>query len=105
MNIFTRQLFTVLTLAITSSLTPVTCLSQGDEQGALQAGAAVIDVSPQHFPVNMLGQFHENFAETVHDPLYARAIVLKNEQSSIAMVVVDNLGVDPDRYQTLSALP
>jgi neutral ceramidase len=104
MNISTRRLFVALTLAITSCLTPVTCLSQGDEPGALQAGAAVIDVSPRHFPVNMLGQFHENFAETAHDPLHARAIVFKNDQSSIAMVVVDNLGVDPDAIEAAKQL-
>jgi neutral ceramidase len=95
MKIFSHRLFAILTLAITSILTSLPCLAQGDEPGALQAGAAAIDVSPQHFPVNMLGQFYENFAETAHDPLYARAIVLKNDQSCIAMVVVDNLGVDP----------
>ncbi|MBT5599623.1 MAG: hypothetical protein HOJ62_13460 [Planctomycetaceae bacterium] len=95
MKIFSHRLFAILTLAITSILPSLPCLAQGDEPGALQAGAAAIDVSPQHFPVNMLGQFYENFAETAHDPLYARAIVLKNDQSCIAMVVVDNLGVDP----------
>jgi hypothetical protein len=104
MNIFNRHLFAVLTLAITSSLTSLTCLAQGNEPGTLQAGAAAIDVSPQHFPVNMLGQFHENFAEKVHDPLYARAIVLRNDQISIAMVVVDNLGVDPDAIEAAKQL-
>ena len=76
MKIFSHRLFAILTLVITSILTSLPCLAQGDEPGALQAGAAAIDVSPQHFPINMLGQFYENFAETAHDPLYARAIVL-----------------------------
>lgn len=104
MNIFSHRLFTVLFLAVTSNLASLPCLVQGAEPGALQAGAAVIDVSPEHFPVNMLGQFYENFAETVHDPLYARTIVLKNDQSIIAMVVVDNLGVDPSAIETAKQL-
>ena len=104
MKIFSHRLFAILTLAITSILTSLPCLAQGDEPGALQAGAAAIDVSPQHFPVNMLGQFYENFAETAHDPLYARAIVLKNGQSCIAMVVVDNLGVDPAAIEAAKQL-
>ena len=104
MKIFSHRLFAILTLAITSILTSLPCLAQGDEPGALQAGAAAIDVSPQHFPVNMLGQFYENFAETAHDPLYARAIVLKNDQSCIAMVVVDNLGVDPAAIEAAKQL-
>ena len=104
MKIFSHRLFAILTLVITSILTSLPCLAQGDEPGALQAGAAAIDVSPQHFPINMLGQFYENFAETAHDPLYARAIVLKNDQSYIAMVVVDNLGVDPTAIEAAKQL-
>jgi neutral ceramidase len=104
MKIFSHRLFAILTLAITSILTSLPCLAQGDKPGTLQAGAAAIDVSPQHFPINMLGQFYENFAETAHDPLYARAIVLKNDQSCIAMVVVDNLGVDPAAIEAAKQL-
>lgn len=103
MSIF-NYLRSVLVLVVIASLTSLPCLAQGDKSGALQAGAAAIDISPQHFPVNMLGQFHENFAETAHDQLYARAIVLKNDQASIAMVVVDNLGVDPDTIEAAKQL-
>ena len=99
MNPFRPTLPAILTLTITVSLITRPCMAQDDKPGALHAGTAAVDVSPRHFPVNMLGQFYENFAETVHDPLHARAIYLEVDQSRIAMVVVDNLGVDPDAIE------
>ncbi len=59
----------------------------------LFAGAAAVDVSPTNFPVNMPGGFKANMAESVHDPLHARALVFSNGVTTLAMVVVDSLGV------------
>ena len=59
----------------------------------LRAGAAMVDISPQEFPVNMPGGFSQNLAEGVHDPLHARALVLDDGTTTLAMVVVDSLGV------------
>jgi neutral ceramidase len=65
----------------------------GQERAPLRAGAAEVDVSPQQFPLNMPGGFSANMAEGVHDPLYARALVLDDGATQLALVVVDNLGL------------
>jgi neutral ceramidase len=59
----------------------------------LRAGAAVADISPQQFPLNMPGGFSANMAEGVHDALHARALVLDDGALQLALVVVDNLGI------------
>jgi hypothetical protein len=60
---------------------------------AFSAGAAAVDITPRDFPVNMPGGFSANPAECAHDPLHARALVLADGTTTLAMVVVDNLGV------------
>lgn len=62
----------------------------------LQAGAASVDITPQEFPLNMPGGFSANMAESAHDPLHARTLVLSDGGMKLAMVVVDNLGVPPE---------
>lgn len=62
----------------------------------LRAGAAAVDITPKQFPLNMPGGFSENPAASAHDPLHARALVLDDGTTKLAMVVVDNLGVPPD---------
>src|SRR5262249_35100791 len=61
--------------------------------GEFRAGAAAVDVTPKQFPVNMPGLFNENLAEKAHDPMHARAIVLDDGSLTVALVLVDNLGV------------
>lgn len=60
---------------------------------ALRAGAAVVDITPREFPVDMPGGFSENPADGAHDPLHARAIVFDDGTTALALVVADNLGV------------
>ena len=60
---------------------------------ALRAGAAAVDVTPKEFPLNMPGGFSANMAESAHDPLHARALVFDDGATTLAIVVVDNLGV------------
>ena len=64
--------------------------------GTLRAGAAAVDISPTEFPLNMPGGFRANMGQTVHDPFFARAIVLDDGATKLAMVVVDSLGVPAD---------
>lgn len=61
-----------------------------------QAGAAAVDITPREFPLNMPGGFSANMAESAHDPLHARALILDDGSIRLAMVVVDNLGVAPE---------
>jgi hypothetical protein len=62
----------------------------------LRAGAAAVDISPTEFPLNMPGGFRANMGTSVHDPFFARALVLEDGTTTLAMVVVDTLGAAPE---------
>ena len=62
-------------------------------RGVLRAGAAAVDITPTQFPVHMPGLARENLADGVHDPLHARALVLDDGATTLAIAVVDNIGV------------
>ena len=63
------------------------------ESPSLRGGAAAVDVTPQQFPLNMPGGFSANMAQSAHDPLHARALVLDDGTTTLAMVLVDNIGL------------
>jgi neutral ceramidase len=67
-----------------------------DTPQVLRAGAAAVDITPKEFPMNMPGGFSANMATGAHDPFHARAMVLDDGTTTLAMVVVDNLGAGPD---------
>lgn len=56
----------------------------------LRAGAAVVDISPPKLPALINGNFLEARSETIHDRLYARALVLDDGANRIALAVVDS---------------
>jgi len=68
---------------------------RAQDKPVFRAGAFAADVTPQRFPLNMPGGFSANLAESAHDPLHARALVLDDGKTTLATVVVDNLGLDP----------
>lgn len=78
--------------------------SSAAAEGKLRAGAAAADITPLEFPLNMPGGFSENLAEKAHDPLYARALVLDDGTTTLALVVVDNLGVAPEVMDEAKAI-
>ncbi len=57
----------------------------------LRAGAAAVDITPTEFPVIINGGFLERTANQAHDRLMARALVLDDGSTRLAIVVVDNL--------------
>jgi len=72
----------------------------------LRAGAAAVDVSPTKLPVIVNGGFLPRVAHKVIAPLYARAIVLDDGDTKLAMVVVDSCMVPRgvlDNAKTLAA--
>ena len=79
-------------------------LSSAEEAAALRAGAAASDITPTEFPLNMPGGFNANMAESAHDPLHSRALVLDDGAMIVAMVVVDNLGVAPEVIEESKAI-
>lgn len=58
----------------------------------LKVGSAGIDITP---PVgsHLAGQFQDRVAESVHDPLYARALVLDDGTTMLAVVACDLLSL------------
>ncbi len=70
-------------------------LTQAQESAMLEAGAARVDVTPTaaQLPELMTG---------VHDPLYARAIVLRNGQDMAALIAVDAGSVSNELWQTVT---
>jgi hypothetical protein len=74
-------------------LVVVTITAAAQDGSSLRAGAAVVDITPKEFSMNLPGGFRGNPSEMAHDPLHARALVLDDGTTTIATVVVDNLGV------------
>lgn len=70
----------------------------------LRAGTAAADITPKEFPLNMPGNFSANMADSAHDPLHARAVVLDDGTTTLAMVLVDNLGVAPEVIEEVKKL-
>lgn len=59
-------------------------------QAALQAGAAVVDVTPEKLPVLLNGGMLNRQSDKVKSRVNARAIVLADGRSQLALVVVDS---------------
>ncbi len=79
-------------------------LCRAADHPAIRAGAAAVDITPKEFPLNMPGGFSSNMAESAHDPLHSRAMVLDDGTTKLAMVVVDNLGAGPDVLNEAKAI-
>jgi hypothetical protein len=74
-------------------------------QSKFRAGAAAVDITPQEWPVRVIGNFGLTMANSAHDPLHARAVVLE-DGSKIAIAVVDSCYVkreEMDRAKELAS--
>ncbi|HEY1188765.1 MAG TPA: hypothetical protein VGE74_14010 [Gemmata sp.] len=56
----------------------------------LRAGAYAMDVTPEKFPVSVNGGFADRKANSAHDPIHARCLVLDDGATRLAIVVVDS---------------
>lgn len=57
----------------------------------LKAGAAAVDITPQdEWPLPLIGSFSLRLADKAWDPLYARAVVLDDGETQLALVVIDS---------------
>jgi len=54
-------------------------------------GAARVDITPP-LGAHMQGFFQDRLADDIADPLYARAVVLRNDETAVAIVVCDIIG-------------
>jgi hypothetical protein len=65
-------------------------LALGAPTKTFRAGAATVDASPPKLPVIVNGGFLEKLAHEVNDPVQARALVLDDGATRLALVVVDS---------------
>ncbi len=56
----------------------------------LKGGAAAVDITPKQWPIYLRGSFSKKAATSAHDPLHARAVVLKEGDTRLAIVIVDS---------------
>ena len=61
-----------------------------------QAGTAVVDIAPTHFPVIVNAMFTERSANKVVDPLFAKALTLDDGTNRVAFCIVDSCMVPRD---------
>jgi len=64
-------------------------LIQAEPAKVFRAGAATVDISPW-MGLSIEGNMHDHKATNIHDPLHARAIVLDDGQTRLAIVVADS---------------
>ena len=69
-----------------------------------RAGAAAVDITPQEWPVRIIGNFGLTMANSAHDPLHARAIVLEDSGMKIAIALVDSCYVKREEMDRAKAL-
>lgn len=68
------------------------------QKGAFKAGASMNDITP-YLGGGIVGNFGvPPAAEYVHDPLYARVLVLDDGTTKLVFVVLDNIGASKDVY-------
>ncbi len=70
----------------------------------LQSGAATVDISPQKLPAIRNGGFIQALWNRVDDPLFARALVLRSGDESVALCVVDSCMLPTDVCDAIKAL-
>jgi Concanavalin A-like lectin/glucanases superfamily len=64
--------------------------TKNSEPNVFSAGAHVIDVAPESFPVLVNGGFLQKSAQKLNDPVRAKSLVLDDGSIRLAMVVVDS---------------
>jgi neutral ceramidase len=86
-----KRFFAFLWLVAFSCAFQAVCIAAASND-SIEAGAAEIDITPPA-GMRMAGYFDERFATGVHDPLKAKALVLRQGGQEIAMVFCDLVGV------------
>ncbi len=77
------------TMVLLLVILPLNLYAADGTTNALQAGAAKVNINPRTYPVSMTGSFQDRQALSAHDPLHARALVLKSGNTSLVFVVCD----------------
>lgn len=95
----------MLSVALFLTLLLVPWLSHGEQPNAkeLEAGFAEVDITPTlgKEPVFLAGFGKNRLATAVHDPIMARAVVLRHGKQKIALVSVDLVGLFLERIESV----
>ena len=59
----------------------------------LRGGTAIVDVTPQEWPLTLRGSFFPKPAKSTRDPLHFRALAFENGKGRAVIVIVDLLGI------------
>jgi len=92
------------TLALTLFLVPAGPARQ-EKAPDLEVGFGAVDITPKvgDKPVYLAGFGKDRKAAGVHDPLFARAVVLSDGKQKVAIVSVDLVGLFLDRVEAVRA--
>jgi len=63
---------------------------------ALEAGTAMVEITPEEWPVTLRGSFNPKGTASAHDPLNARSLALRNGEGRVVITVVDILFLSQD---------
>jgi hypothetical protein len=69
-----------------------------DKADTFRAGAYAMDITPQNFPVSSAGSMAHRTADSAHDPLHARCIVLDDGKTKIAFAICDSCMIPREVY-------
>lgn len=68
------------------------------------AGTALVDITPQTFPIRTAGNLTLTIAHKALDPLHVRAIVLDDGTTAVAIAVIDSCMVDRETLDAAKAI-
>ena len=74
------------------------------EAASLRAGAASVDITPTNLPIRTAGNLTLTVVNKIHDPLHARAVVLDDGATRLAIAVVDSCMIAREDFDTAKQL-
>ncbi|MDF1811896.1 MAG: neutral/alkaline non-lysosomal ceramidase N-terminal domain-containing protein [Verrucomicrobiales bacterium] len=86
----------IRSVSLLSALLVSFTLFQGTSHAdQLEAGAAIVEITPQEWPVVTRGSFNPKPKESAHDPLHARALAFRNGAGKAVICVADVIITEP----------
>jgi len=82
--------FSIFILLAVLEFLPLQNLYAQSNDMRLKAAATATDITPSYLPVRMAGSMRPNQAQTIHDPLKARILVIDNGHTTLVLGTVDN---------------
>lgn len=79
----------IATLLLAVAVFALASCSEGD-RNEFRAGAAAVDITPDAWPLPLIGSFRYRPATSAHDPLHSRALAVQSGDSTVAIAVVDS---------------